>query len=354
VIADKTGKGKASREEIGRIFTNAQSAGFDTVLFQVRGNGTAYYESPFEPWADEIGGAAPAFDPLRIACDEGRNHGIAVHAWVNAMPGWRGDKPPENSAQLWNSHPHWFLTDQDGKRQSLRKDYYVILNPCLPPVREYLGKVCADIATRYPVQGIQLDYIRFLEPEAGRDYPHDAWTRDLFHESTGKTPDEDVVAWHEFRVDAVTATVREIRRQVLEARRDCLLSAAVFKDFEKARSTLMQDAPAWLKEGLVDTVFVMNYDRDDTRYATHARKDLKLAGGFPVIQGVGAWMHAMGEQTVRQMEMAENMGAAGVAVFAYSALFPKNNAVAKDTAEAKAQADRRRAVEAWASVRRRR
>jgi len=54
-----------TREDVSRIMEDCADAGFDTVLFQVRGNGTAFYDSAIEPWAEELGGKHPGFDPLR-------------------------------------------------------------------------------------------------------------------------------------------------------------------------------------------------------------------------------------------------------------------------------------------------
>ena len=98
-----------SAEDVRTIFANAAEGGFDTVLFQVRGNATVFYPSNLEPWAEEFDHRHPGFDPLAIACEEAGRHHLSIHAWVNAIPGWRGDKIPESQEQLYNSHPGWLL-----------------------------------------------------------------------------------------------------------------------------------------------------------------------------------------------------------------------------------------------------
>ena len=60
-----------SASDITAIMDTCRGAGFNTVLFQVRGNGTAFYRSTLEPWADELGGRDPGFDPLAVACQQG-------------------------------------------------------------------------------------------------------------------------------------------------------------------------------------------------------------------------------------------------------------------------------------------
>src|SRR5262245_40426125 len=73
-------------DDVAQIMEHCQSAGLNTVMFQVRGNGTAFYRSRREPWAQELGGKDPGFDPLEVACREAHARHIQLHAWVNVMP----------------------------------------------------------------------------------------------------------------------------------------------------------------------------------------------------------------------------------------------------------------------------
>ena len=131
----------SSPDQIADLMEKCRQAGLNTVLFQVRGNGTAFHRSTIEPPAVEYGGRDPGFDQLEVACDEAHRRGIALHAWVNVMPAWKGKTPPGDPRQLYNARPEWFWYDQDGRRQPL-DDFYVSLNPCLPEVRAYLVSVC--------------------------------------------------------------------------------------------------------------------------------------------------------------------------------------------------------------------
>ena len=64
-----------SREQIDEIMRRVAAAGFDTVFFQVRGNGTVYYSSRTEVWSEAFDHQAPGFDPLSYAV-------VAAHAYV--------------------------------------------------------------------------------------------------------------------------------------------------------------------------------------------------------------------------------------------------------------------------------
>ena len=247
--------------DIARIMDNCRQTGFNTVLFQVRGHGTACYRSRIEPWADELGGRDPGFDPLAVACREAHRRGLGLHAWVNVMPGWRGKRPPKDPRQLYHAHPDWFWRDAAGRRQP--PGWYVSVNPCYPEVRRYLVAVMQEIATRYPVDGLHLDYIRFPNewnssyPQGAKvpDYPRDPRTLALFRQATGRTPEQAPAAWDDWRTAQVTQLLREIRTMQRRTRPRIALSAAVGADPALARRTHFQDARRWMAERLVDAVF---------------------------------------------------------------------------------------------------
>ncbi len=105
-------------------------------MFQVRGNGTALYSSREEVWSEQFGFEGPPFDPLSQAVVSAHANGLKIHAWINVLPGWRGDKPPSEHRQLFHTRPEWFLRGPPVPGQGLGKivkeGSYFWLNPCLP------------------------------------------------------------------------------------------------------------------------------------------------------------------------------------------------------------------------------
>jgi uncharacterized lipoprotein YddW (UPF0748 family) len=306
---------------------NCRSAGFNTVLFQVRGNGTAFYRSKIEPWADELGGRDPGFDPLAVACREAHRRGLSLHAWVNVMPGWRGKKPPANPRQLYNARPDWFWYDSAGRRQPL--GWYCSLNPCLPEVRGYLVAVMKEIVSQYPVDGLHLDYIRFPNEPSGAypsgarvpDYPRDPRTLALFRKATGRTPDTAPQLWNAWRTQNVTQLVRDVRRMMRAVSPRARLSAAVGPSPEEAKRRHFQDASRWIADGLLDAIYPMNYAKDPATFGK--RIDMWSHGRWriPVIMGIMADQRDAG--TVMN-QIREAVGRTRhFAVFAYNALFER-------------------------------
>lgn len=310
-----------SPEEIAEVMDNCCQAGFNTVLFQVRGEAVAYYLSRIEPSIYEDNGQLPPFDPLAVACREAHRRGMALHAWVNVMPGAKGRQPPADSRHVYNAHPDWFWYDQQGRRQPLA-DFYVSVNPCLPQVRAYLVDVMREIVTRYPVDGLHLDYIRFPLDECpkGVDYPYDKATLALYRKAMGKRPQDDAAAWSRWRTEQVTQLVREVRAMVKQARPSAVLTAAVGADVDEYRRHYFQDGAAWLRGNLVDLVFVMNYQAQTATFQKRQAAWLKAAGQKWVAAGIGEYMHREDRVTIDQLKLARQWGR-GLGIFSYNSLF---------------------------------
>ncbi len=302
---------------------NCYREGFNTVLFQVRGEGTVYYPSSIEPWAGDYAVRPPNFDPLAIACREAHRRGMALHAWANVMPGWRGDRPPTDRRQLYNAHPDWFWYDQRGRRQPLG-EFYLSVNPCLPEVRQYLVSVMREIVTRYPVDGLHLDYIRFPMDKVGKgiDYPYDRRTVSLYHAVRGKSPRAGDVSWIAWRTEQVSQLVRDIRSMTKQVKPNVLLTAACGPDMSEFKRYYFQDGASWLRSGSVDAVFVMNYNTSTSRFRQRQDEWRRSVGNRMVVPGIGEYMHKNDAVTVEQLRLARSWGR-GFAVFSYASVFSR-------------------------------
>ena len=316
-----------SAEDIAKIMHNCRASGFNTVLFQVRGNGTALYRSKLEPWAVELGGRDPGFDPLTVACDEAHRRGLTLHAWANVMPGWRGAKPPTDRKQLFHAHPDWFWRDAKGRRQPL--GWYNSVNPCYPEVRDYLVAVMREIVEGYPIDGLHLDYMRFpndWHKSYGRssrvpDYPRDPRTLSLFAEATGRAPDSAPKLWSQWRTEQVTRVVRGIRAMMRDIKPHALLSAAVGSVPRDAKQAHFQDTLRWIDEGLVDAVYPMNYTDSLATFSGRLKNWLDARQKVSVVTGVMVDKRS-GETVVGQLERSRRI-TPHFAVFAYNSLFER-------------------------------
>lgn len=345
-------------EDVTRIMDNCAALGFNTVLFQVRGNGTAFYKSSFEPWADELGGQDPGWDPLALAIEEAHARQLDLHAWVNVMPAWRGTKPPANPEQLYNKRPQWFWYDQNGERQAL-SDFYVSLNPCRDDVRLYLVGVFEELARNYSIDGLHLDYIRFPnEPPAtprgsGLDYPYDDETLRAYRLATGKAPQDDKEAWNQWRTQQVTQLVAEIHAMLRRTRPQAPLSAAAGSVRERARAHF-QDARAWMDRGIIDVLFLMNYTDDPDEFGR--RIDPWLEGEAKAVVVPGAWFGRHPGKTPEDAAAAVRAQLAtavektgNLCLFSYGSLFSKGETMdtVGESGAAQTRATRRAVLSAY-------
>ena len=150
----------SSRSHIEDEIANIDECNMNAVLFQIRGTADAFYISQWEPWAEQLGNDYPGYDPLAVAIYEAHERGLELHAYVNAMPVWSGATPPGDPFHIYNTHPEWIMVNSSGTPMD-PADGYAFASPGVPQFREHLNKVIMDIATKYDVDGIHLDYIRY-------------------------------------------------------------------------------------------------------------------------------------------------------------------------------------------------
>lgn len=344
-------------EDVARIMDNCAAFGFNAVFFQVRGNGTVYYSSAIEPWAWELTsdgpettGRDPGWDPLAVAIREAHARGLELHAYVNVFPAWRTQQyAPPASGQLWWSRPDWFMADASGRRMIPRDrsvnpevgDWYSFLSPGVPEVQDYLASVFGELASKYEIDGIHYDYIRYpfeirevQEGYATRgdslgNWSYDAVSLARFSRETGAaSPDTDPAAWRDWRVAQVTATVRKIHQAVSAHRPDAVFSASVMPDPTDARATKYQDYVAWLQEGILDAAITMNYTDDVAAFRERSAMLLapRPASGL-IAQGL--ILRHGADIATDQLDIAEELGADGYAIFSYSSLFDRQDGHAR-------------------------
>lgn len=319
-------------DDVRQIMQNCEDAGFNTVVWQVRGNGTTFYPSKIEPWAEQFDYMDPGFDPLALAVKEAHQRKMELHAWVNAVPAWRGTQPPKDPRHVYHTHPEWFWYDQQGKRQPLTW-FYVSLNPCLPEVRAYVVSVCREIVANYPVDGLHLDYIRFPnEPPAipagsGIDYPRDERTLALYKEATGKAPEDDEESWNRWRTDQVTQLVRDLHAMMRSTRPRAVLAASVGATRRESNPHFRDDL-RWGQEKIIDEMYPMNYKADLPSFeeGLDAWREIK---DIPVVPGLWFAPRLSTEEGINivKQQIQSSIAATGnFCLFAYASLFDANDA----------------------------
>lgn len=335
-------------EDIAVIINNAKSLSATDVLFQVRGNATAFYPSKLEPWAWELTGEDasstgkdPGWDPFRTAIDDAHEAGMRIHAWVNVFPAWRGtNAPPKSSHQLWTTHRSWFMVDHHGSFMWPTESWYSFLSPGVPEVQQHTAGVMAEMAQLYPdLDGIHMDYIRYpgnTELGAYRNFSFDKTSVARFKQQYKHAPKHDSLEWSQFKRDQVSDTLKLIKKQVKEENTDIEISATFFADIDKATAEKGQDPALWFQNEMIDWAVPMVYQRSLARYKDsldNLKRHLGIQWNWRMVPGLLATSISP-DILEAQLKATSDEHFMGAALFAYSALFTnhKPNAKAKRVA----------------------
>ena len=175
-----------SRETMQANLTNQlnklQDCGVNTILFQVRGEADALYESPYEPWSRFLSGTQgvapnPYWDPLAWMVKECHKRGMEIHAWINPYRA-----KTKGTSKLSGRHPY-----VKNPERFFSYDGLLLFDPGLPENRTYICQVASDIVRRYDVDGLHIDDYFYPYPAGGLEIPDDA----TFQKYKGNFDDRD-------------------------------------------------------------------------------------------------------------------------------------------------------------------
>jgi len=313
-----------TKDDVVEIIKNADSCNFNMVLFQVRGNGNAFYQSDYEAWAEELGGKNPGFDPLAVAIEEAHKRGIELHAYVNVYPAWKGTELPKAPTQIFNLHPEWICMGRSGRRIGLN-EHYVYLSPGIPEAKDHIYNVFMDIVSRYPIDGLHLDYVRYPERDLNGfvdDYSYDAISLKRFRDRYLKSPDEAPQEWANWRREQVTDLVRRVFFGMKRIRPGTKLSASVWGNYQDGYDDYFQESQEWLKEGTIDFVTPMIYTTDTVKFVHDAKNYRENIHGRHAFPGIGCYRFKTPEETIERMKLCRELGFRGMAIFSYVSMFP--------------------------------
>ena len=352
----------ASPEAIRQMVAEAQAGGFNTLLVQVRGRGDAYYSGTIEPRAAELAGK-PAFDPLATVLEAAHGAGLKVHAWVAVNLVSSSVTLPASRDHVIYRAPEWLMVPREltaeMKKIDLRSPAYLgrlarwtrahssvveglYTSPLHPAAQDHTAAVIGEIAAKYHVDGVHLDYVRFpnddfdyspsaleqfkaaIMPRLTEREKRDAAARAVLDPAA--YPNLFPERWSEFRRSRLTSLVTKIRAAVKTARPNAVVSAAVIPDAQEAFDHRLQDWRGWIDQSLLDVVCPMAYTADVDTFQKQIAAARAYAGSRPVWAGIGAYQMAP-SQTVQHIAAANKLGVAGVILFSYEAITaPPNGA----------------------------
>ncbi len=143
-----------------------QRDGVNAIIFQVRPECDALYESKIEPWSRFLTGVQgrapqPYWDPLAWMIDQCHRRGMELHAWINPYRAKTKGTTALAASHIAMQRPNSYFV----------YDNQYILNPALKENADYICRVADDIVSRYDIDGFHIDDYFYPYPVAGQVIP---------------------------------------------------------------------------------------------------------------------------------------------------------------------------------------
>jgi len=269
---------RSQQQELTAMLDRLQEANFNTVFVQARLRGDVIYRSDIEPFAKVFTGrynSSPGYDPLTFVIDECHRRGMECHAFIVTYPvGTSKVVEEQGDLSVVRRHPELCLKFKD--------EWY--LDPGLPETDNYILSLVNEMVSRYNVDGIQFDYIRY----PGRIFPDE---RSYAQYGNGMSLDN-------WRRENINRLIAKVNRLVKRIKPWVQVSSSPVGKYRKDSSTpnaswtayddVYQDPKVWLAAGNHDMIVPMMYYRRNDFYP-YVDSWVKQAKQGTVVAGLGAY-----------------------------------------------------------------
>ena len=300
------------KSSLDEIFFNIRSKNFNTVYFQSLIKGSALYKSsilPEVPYFTAPGSDTLFFDPLKYAILLAHKYGLEIHAWVNTARVFSGDETEflDNPKHVVNTHPEWIEKIKQNGETSLW------LNFGNPRARFFMVSALVELAERYPVDGIQLDFIRYPGHNIS-DMPE--------YIAFGDTLDLD--DWRRENIDKFVHSLHDSLRAVNHFLKIGATPFGIYKNLPDAEGseafyTVYQDSRLWLKNGWVDYLTPQIYwdINHNPRFDALAVDWVKHSYGRNIVLGTAPYKKQVYKELDKIITLSREIKANGLAFFRY-------------------------------------
>lgn len=148
------------QSELRAILDKVAGLKMNAVMFQVRPECDALYQSSIEPWSAWLTGTmgrSPGYDPLAFCIREAHARGIEVHAWFNPFRALCNNSEAAASNHFCRSLPG----------ATLRYGSMTWCDPSSSDSRARAQNVILDVVRRYDIDGVHLDDYFYPYPKGG-------------------------------------------------------------------------------------------------------------------------------------------------------------------------------------------
>lgn len=226
---------------------------YNAVIFQVRPQADALYESKLEPWSFFLSGVQgqapnPYYDPLQFWLDAAHERGLELHVWLNPYRAHHSTGGKLTEASAVKKYPNLMVELKNGMWW---------MDPAKKATQDHTSAVVMDIVKRYDIDGVHFDdyFYPYASYNKGEDFP-DAANYAAYQREGGKLSRPD------WRRDNVNKFVERIYREIKAEKPKVKFGISPFGIYRPGYprsitgmdqySELFADARLWLNEGWID------------------------------------------------------------------------------------------------------
>lgn len=227
------------RNYIKEFLSESKSQNINTIYFQARAFGDAYYESDIFPKGTFLNNE---YDPLKIFIEEAHNTNISVHVWINPLRCQTAEEFKKISDEFitkkwFNEFEGEYIVNVDGR---------MWLNPAYSEVTELIVNGILEIIKNYDADGIHID--DYFYPTVSEDFDADIFK---------KSGQSDLSKW---RIENINKLVSEIFSAIKDYDEDILFGISPQGNINQNYNSQFADVKKWCSEtGFCDYIVPQIY-----------------------------------------------------------------------------------------------
>ncbi len=323
-----------SRSEIAKTLEKLRKTGINNVFLETYYQGYTIFPSKtmakygLTKQRAEFNG----WDPLKYWIKEAHKREMKIHVWFQAF--YAGNENVRATpGHLLFAYPDWANVQrrnalEDVPMPSISEHNGYFLDPANHRVRKFLLSLISEITSRYKIDGLNIDYVRYPKSLSvdTRGYIASTWgyseyARDEFKGNFGKDPlhisknHRLWPKWVEYRQNKVTEFVSQLRQAVKG--RNITISAVIFPDMEETLETKLQKWQDWSQNRYVDAFTPLIMSSDELRAQKTVSEISQFTNGRVLIYPglFEPFTSGSPENLLKQIAAAREAGAAGVVIF---------------------------------------
>jgi len=236
------------KAEAIRLLDSAVILNLNAIVFQVRPQCDALYQSDLEPWsyfltAEQGKAPEPYYDPLTFWVEESHKRGLELHTWFNP---YRAHHPSgkKNETSVVATRPEIVREIDNG---------YFWLDPSMQATQDYSYEVVMDVVKRYDIDGVHFD--DYFYPYSSIEFPDSAGYQS-YQDNGGS------LGRHDWRREAVNVFIKRVYKGIKAEKNWVKFGLSPFGIWRPGNppsiegydqyDKLFADAKLWLNEGWVD------------------------------------------------------------------------------------------------------